>query len=169
MEQITLIENDGIIYNAKDVSEVLNTFFSNDAKVLNIQSNNAIINDIITESDPILIAIERYKFHPSILKINEKFCKEGDFVFSEINSNDVYNEIFKLKNKVSSPNDSFPLKIIRNNLHLFVSKLHFDINFSINHCTFPHNLKCADITPVIIYCRNINVDFVRDIVRNTAL
>ena len=56
--------------------------------------------------------------------------------------------MFKLKNKVSSPNDNIPLKIIRNNLHLFVSKLHFDINFSIAHCTFPHNLKCADIAPV---------------------
>ena len=129
------------VHNAKDVSEVLNIFFSNAVKVLSIEPNNAIINDIITESDPVLIAIERYKCHPSILKINEKFCKKGDFVFSEINSNDVNNEIFKLKNKVSSPNDSFPLKIIRNNLHLFVSKLHFDINFSINHCTFPHNLK----------------------------
>ena len=62
MEQITLIENDEIIYNAKDVSEVFNTFFSNAVKVLNIEPNNAIINDIITESDPILIAIERYNF-----------------------------------------------------------------------------------------------------------
>ena len=55
MEQITiLIENDAIIYNAKDVSEVFNTFFSNAVKVLNIEPNNAIINYIITESDPIL-------------------------------------------------------------------------------------------------------------------
>ena len=81
MEQIALIENDEIIYNAKDVSEVFNTFFSNAIKVLNIEPNNAIINDIITESDLILIAIERYKFHPSILKINEKFCKIRRFVF----------------------------------------------------------------------------------------
>ena len=43
-----------------------------------------IINDI-TESDPIMIAIERYKFHPrSILKINEKLCKKGDFVFLKL-------------------------------------------------------------------------------------
>ena len=86
MEQITLIENDEIIYKAKDVSEVFNTFFSNAVKVLNIEPNNAIISAIITESDPILVAIERYKFHPSILKINEKFCKKGDFIYSEINS-----------------------------------------------------------------------------------
>ena len=81
MEQITSIENDEIIYNANDVSEVFNTFFSNAVKVLNIEPYNAIINDISAQSDPILIAIERYKFHPSILKINEKFCKKGDFVF----------------------------------------------------------------------------------------
>ena len=100
------------------------------------------------ESNPILITIERYKFHPRILKINEKIYKTGDFIFSKINSNNIYNEIFELKNNVSSPNDCIPLHIIKNNLDLFVSKLCFDINFSTNHCTFPHNLKCADITPV---------------------
>ena len=68
MEQITLIENDEIIYNAKDVSEVFNTFFSNAVKVLNIEPNNAIINDIITESDHILIAIERLKMSPKYIK-----------------------------------------------------------------------------------------------------
>ena len=36
MEQITLIENDEIIYNVKDASEVFNTFFSNAVKVRNI-------------------------------------------------------------------------------------------------------------------------------------
>ena len=59
MEQITLIENDEIIYNAKDVSEVFNTFFSIAVKVLNIEPNNAIINAIITESDLILIAYRK--------------------------------------------------------------------------------------------------------------
>ena len=84
MEQITLIENDEIIYNAKDISEVFNTSFSNVVKVLNIEPNNAIINDIITKSNPILIAIESSKFHSSILKINEKFCIKGDFVFLKL-------------------------------------------------------------------------------------
>ena len=42
--QITLIENDEIIWNDEDISEVFNTFFSNAIKVLNIKPASDIIN-----------------------------------------------------------------------------------------------------------------------------
>ena len=59
----------------------------------------------------------------------------------------VYEEIILLNCSKASPKDTIPANIIKNNCDIFAQKLHFDFNCSINSCTFPNNLKLADISP----------------------
>ena len=71
---ITLIENNVIIYDDKELTEVFNELFNNDVKQLNIEPFEHFSADkyfLNEDDDPILRAIRKYENHPSILKINE--------------------------------------------------------------------------------------------------
>ena len=57
--KITLIEEDEIVSNDEETTQVLNTFFSNVLVSLNIPHNN----------DPIIKLIVKYRNHPSILTV----------------------------------------------------------------------------------------------------
>ena len=66
-----MIEEDEIISNNSDTARVLNTFFSNIISNLKILEYNK--RDPLSEfiSDPVLKSVEKYRNHPSILKIGE--------------------------------------------------------------------------------------------------
>ena len=72
-EQINLVEKGGILKTDLERAEVLNTFFGNIVKNLEINqySNfDPVINHV---KDPTLRAILKYKDHPSILVIQNDF------------------------------------------------------------------------------------------------
>ena len=48
------------------------------------------------------------------------------------------------------PKTNIPPKIIKDNCDIFASKLHNDINNSIDHAIFSEKREAADITPVYI-------------------
>ena len=60
--QITLIENGSLLTNDKDISECFNPFFTNITDTLDIDKP-------IIEDDSVMAAINRYKTHPSIVRI----------------------------------------------------------------------------------------------------
>ena len=72
-ENITLIEEGEIISNNSDTARVLNTFFSNIISNLKILEYNKC--DPLSEfiSNPVLKSVEKYRNHPSILKIGEAY------------------------------------------------------------------------------------------------
>ena len=75
-EQINLAEKGEILKTDSETPEVLNTFFGNIAKNIEINqySNfDPVINHV---KDPTLRAILKYKDHPSILEIQNN-CKNG--------------------------------------------------------------------------------------------
>ena len=69
------------------------------------------------------------------------------FSFEQTTFNAVYKEIISLDLSKSSPKNSVPTKIIKDNCTIFASKLLIDFNNSIMTGVFPNNLKCADVTP----------------------
>ena len=95
-------------------------------------------------------AIKKYSRHPSILKIIEfsENKTENKFGFKPTTYETVYNEIALLNPAKASPKDSIPAKIIKDNCDIFAHKLHIDFNFSIGTCTYPNNLKLADVRPI---------------------
>ena len=147
-EQINLVEKGEILKTDLETAEVLNTFFGNILKNLEINqcSNfNPVINHV---KDPTLRAVLKYKDHPSILAIQNK-CKNGrKFAFEEIDLASIEKEIHNLKmNKVSQSSD-IPAKIIKENVGIFAKLLWKSINSSIKSSTFPSCLKLADVTPL---------------------
>ena len=69
-KKITLIEGDDIITNNHEVAELLNSFFSNIVKNLDI-TDYCTDKYITTQDDKIINDVEKFKHHPSILKIKE--------------------------------------------------------------------------------------------------
>ena len=76
-ENITLVEKNIIRGNDGKVSEILNDFFNNAVKNLNIKTNTDFLNDDVFELDPVKRAIIKYAQHSSILKIKEIFGNQG--------------------------------------------------------------------------------------------
>ena len=63
--------------------------FSNAVKNLNIDFNWQPTTDVSTIADPIDKLIEKFKDHPSILKIDEKIEVTKQFEFTKVSEQDV--------------------------------------------------------------------------------
>ena len=147
-DQINLVEKGEILKTDLETAEVLNTFFGNIVKNLEINqySNfDPVINHV---KDPTLRAILKYKDHPSILAIQNN-CKNGiKFAFEEIDLASIEKEIHNLKMNKASQSSDIPTKIIKENVDIFAEFLWKSINSSIKSSTFPSCLKLADVTPL---------------------
>ena len=66
---IILMENDEIVSEDRGVATILNDYFSNITKSLNIADNNENVSTGDEISDPVTAAIEKYRSHPSIILI----------------------------------------------------------------------------------------------------
>ena len=135
-EQINLVEKGGILKTDLERAEVLNTFFGNIVKNLEINqySNfDPVINHV---KDPTLRAILKYKDHPSILATQNN-CKNGiKFAFEEMDLASIEKEIHNLKINKASQSSDIPTKIIKENVDIFAEFLWKSINSSINFPLF---------------------------------
>ena len=118
-ERITLVDNDKIITNDKEIAKVLSDFFSNIIKTLNIPQKN--YTDLIIENarDSILKAILKYRKHPSILAIKAKTKSGPVFIFNHITKEEVIKEIKHSGASKASQEGDKPTKIIKENSNIF--------------------------------------------------
>ena len=140
-ETITLVHNEKIITNDKEIAKLLNDFFSNIIETLNIPQKNH--TDSINENvrDPTLKAILKYCKHPSILGIKRKIESCPVFTFNHIMKEDVIKEIKNLDASNASEEDDIPTKIIKENSDIFSSFIYLNFNNMIDVCIFPASLK----------------------------
>ena len=122
-EQIKLVEKGKILKTDLETGEVLNTFFGNIVKNIEINqySNfDPVINHV---TDPTLRAILKYKDQPSILAIQDN-CENGiKFAFEEIDLASIEKEIHNLKMNKASQSSDIPTKIIKENVDIFAEFL----------------------------------------------
>ena len=124
-------------------AKILNIFFSNIVKKLNIRKFNS--NNSITENikDPVFKAILEYNNQPSTLAI-QKYSKNKAFHLEKVNIGEVEKEILKLgKTKASQKT-----YIIKENIDIFADFLCTSINNAIKSLSFSSCLK-SDITPMV--------------------
>ena len=122
-KSITLVENQDICSDNEKVALIFNAFFSNVVNKLNIERNDDILNDNITELDPVHKAIKKYDKRPSILEINEiETNKQEKISFQPIELESIIQEILALDTSKASPNDSISPKIIKDNCDIFSKK-----------------------------------------------
>ena len=96
-----MIENNVIVSEDENVAEIFNSFFSNAVKNLNIDSYEHFSFDdyFLREKkseDPIIIAIEKYEQHPSVLKIKDITPGNSHFSFKPSDLKSVIKEIDNL-------------------------------------------------------------------------
>ena len=153
-DNITLIENDDIIFEDENVAEVFNSFFSHAVKNLNIEYyENLSFDEYFLRKDtdnvdPILKAIAKYEMHPSILKIKSTIPEKSTFSFTLTNLKAVITEIGNLSESKSTPIESIPAKILKDNYDVIGPKIVIDFNSSVQSGIFPQNQKLADISPI---------------------
>ena len=96
-EKITLVDNEKIITNDKEIAKVLNDFFSNIIKTLNIPKKDHTDSIVENVRDPTFKAILKYRKHPSILAIKRRIKSGPVFILNHIIKEDFLKEIKNLK------------------------------------------------------------------------
>ena len=91
--------------------------------------------------DPIIAAIEKYKRHPSILKIKKQIRIENYFDFKHIDDKKMAEVLKHLNKKKTKQENDIPVKLIKENIELFSSILSRMFNFYIDKTSFPNSLN----------------------------
>ena len=119
-----LIDKEEIIMGDYNTAKVLNTFFSNIVRNLNILRTDLLLT---------ISAILFYRNHPSILAIGEVCNKHPrlPFSFSKINREEILGEILKLETSKACQDTDIPTKIIKENVDIFADILLTSFNDSI--------------------------------------
>ena len=144
--RIMLVKGDQIIANDKDIAENFSKYFIN--AVQNLHIPEVEVDPVEHLTDKIDIAIEKYKNHPSILKIKEKVTSECDFEFYNINENEVILQFKTLNTNKSTTFENIPGKILKENAYIYYKTVTKIINDNLDNNTFPDDLKFADVYPV---------------------
>ena len=99
---ITLIEHDNIVTEKEQVAEILNTYFIEAVRNLEIEKfNNEGMQDTQSEiiDEVIEKIIKNYESHPSILKIKENVNIINKFGFQDTTEDEIYLKISSLDPK----------------------------------------------------------------------
>ena len=83
-------------------------FFKEAVSTLDISENY-----FINISDPIEKAVSKYKFHPSILLINDKISSQDKFSFKPISNLGIEKEVQLINPKKATTSDSIPPRILK--------------------------------------------------------
>ena len=98
-------------------------------------------------TDEVTKAVYKYKYHPSILKIKERFPnQDSNLKFRHVLPDEVNEHIVEIKT-LKSAIGNVPLKNIKLTTKCNIKVLCICINVNINNNIFSEELKFADITP----------------------
>ena len=92
---ITLVENGRTISKSDEIAECFNSYFAIIAETLNI--DQAPTTDVIEPSPhPVFEAIQKFRSHPSVIKIRQMVEENAVFQFRRFESAEVWDEINRL-------------------------------------------------------------------------
>ena len=97
IEKIILVEKEDVLTNDCSVPNNLNNFFSNIVTTLGIlhyMHSHPLTKEV---NDPILRAIMKYRNHPTLLTILNRYKNNSIFTFSHVTKEEVLKEIDILK------------------------------------------------------------------------
>ena len=111
---ITLFEGNELVRENTACAEILNNFFSDSVKNLDINRDLYTNNDTNLD-DPIENIIERFKTHQSVVRIGEKGYKINNFSFHIVPQSDVYRVIKNIDSSKAYQKDNIPPKVLSDN------------------------------------------------------
>ena len=128
------------------VATILNDYFSNITKSLNIADNNENLTAGNEISDPVAAAIEKYRSHPSVMLIKSHYENVEGFNFRRASIVEVLEQVDNLDTKKASPIGSIPARIIKDNDDIVASHLLDLFNKSVDGNFFPDEMKDGDVS-----------------------
>ena len=147
--KITLVENESIISNDNDVASAFQNFFDNAVSSLNLSCDNAFVSETTNFKNPIDIAIEKFKNHPSIIAIKNNVSLSHLFHFDNIEGDAILKEINDLDSKKNGTHNDIPAKCLK--LSSLESGPYLTKVWNeevVKNGIFPNELKLADVSPV---------------------
>ena len=148
---ITIIEKENVVIEKEKVAEILNNYFIEAVQNLEIEKfASESVQEIQSENidEVIKNIIERYKSHPSIVKIKENVKIEQKFRFEDTTEKETYTKIKTLDPKKAFMENDIPPKILIGTNDIISDYLSKIYNSSKNCNVFPSSLKSADVTPI---------------------
>ena len=115
-QSINFIKNDEFISEDLAIAEVVNHYFTNLTKELEISVSKTHLSTTHGIDDPIDIAIIKCGKHPSIKKIKEVLTLSKTFSFRNIATLEALQQIEKLSNREASPIYSIPARVLKKTL-----------------------------------------------------
>ena len=143
---IVLMENDEIVSEDQAVATILNDYFSNITKSLNIADNNENVATGDEIPDPVTAAIEKYRSHPSVMLIKSHYENVEVFNFTRASITEVLEQVNNLDTKKASPIGSIPTRIVKDNVDIVASHLLNLFNESLYGNFFPDEMKAGDVS-----------------------
>ena len=140
------MENGEIISESTKNAEVLNDYFINIVKDLNIP--NIATTEESVKTDPIENIIQTYANHSSICRIREHVDQIDQVSFCKINVSQMEKEINNLNPKTAPGEDGIPANIVKEAEDILKSPPTQLFNISVEDQKFPNNLKYAIVTPL---------------------
>ena len=110
---ITFEENGELISEDRKIAELFNNYFLKITQGLGIQQDITHISVTNGINGPIAKAIEKYKNHPSIIKIREMYPDPQPFELREVNSREVWDQIINLNTSKASPIEVYLLGYLK--------------------------------------------------------
>ena len=119
-EKITLVEKEELVSSEYDVVQRFNQFFSNIVK--NFHIAKYVVEDTLhlnLKNHPTLMAILKYRDHPSIITIKRFRYQTVPFHFSHIDKKTVLKIIRSLSNNKASQETDLPVRVVKENAEYF--------------------------------------------------
>ena len=151
--KINLVENDNIVSDDYEIAETFKTFFENAVKNLNVLGDSDSLSPTFHLDNPVDIAVEKFKNHPSITLIKRNVNVSSNFFFKEVNFFVIFKEMNSLNSKKQGTKDGIPTKCLKtacSESSSYLTKVRNEEMLTEN--SFPQNLKLADVVPVFKKC-----------------
>ena len=130
----------------RKLPKILNDFFVNitaSIDISEVEENLTKTNEI---RNPIDIAVNAYKRHPSIQLIKQRVTVSEKFSFQHVSIKDIFSKLKSLDPTKDSLFGSIPEKTFTKHSDLFAPLVQFFIYESIDRGKFPKELKKGEIT-----------------------
>ena len=102
------MEKDNIISDGYEIAETFKIFFENSVKNFNVLGDSDSLSPTFHLDNPVDMAVEKFKNHPSITLIKSNGNVSNNFFFKEVNFSDIFKEISLLNSKKQGKKDGIP-------------------------------------------------------------
>ena len=135
-ETINLVENGVALSNGEEVAETFNKYICNMAKNLSLTENPSLKEPSVELfTDPVALALEKYKDHPNITSTKNKMTSMDNpkFSFRFISLNETLDGVNKLNPKKAWQATDIPVKILKKIKMLYyftffiISTMHYQV------------------------------------------